>query len=161
MKILHITTHLKFGGAEKLIHDIIPIMQNYGHEVDLLLFDGQQTPFKTELEQKGIRVIDLHIINYYNPFNFIKLLPYFKSYDIIHTHTTPAQIAGALAKLFHSTKLCTTEHSTSNRRRGNKLFRHIDKFAYNRYDKVICISDAAKNNLTKWLKVSEKIADFV
>ena len=43
MKILHVITSLHTGGAEKLIIDIVPKLQDLGHTVDVLLFDGSDT----------------------------------------------------------------------------------------------------------------------
>ena len=41
----------------------------------------------------------------------------------------------------------TTEHITNNRRRGNKLFRIVDRWMYRRDSGIACISDQAKSNL--------------
>jgi len=47
-----------------------------------------------------------------------------------------------LAKIisFSKVKLVFTEHSTSNRRIQKKGFKHIDKFFYEKYYQIICIS---------------------
>ena len=45
MKILHIITSLRTGGAEKLLVDLLPAFKSMGHTVELLLFDGTITPF--------------------------------------------------------------------------------------------------------------------
>ena len=44
-------------------------------------------------------------------------------------------------------KLVTTEHSTNNRRRSLKGYGWIDRWMYRRYDKIVCISDIAKEKL--------------
>ena len=43
MKILHVITSLRTGGAERLVTDLLPRFRDDGHEVSLLLFDGSGT----------------------------------------------------------------------------------------------------------------------
>ena len=53
MRILHVITSLRTGGAEKLMVDLLPRLKQRGHEVDLLLFDGTDTPFRRAAEAVG------------------------------------------------------------------------------------------------------------
>lgn len=155
MRILHVITSLYTGGAEKLMVDLIPELKKEGHEVDLLLFDGTETPFRKQAEELGITVYDFGKGNsVYNPFNIPKLIPYLRNYDIIHTHNTSPQFFTAIAGLFGKSKLITTEHNTTNRRRKWISFKWIDKWMYSRYEKIICISDKAEQNLREFLNDS-------
>lgn len=156
MRILHIITSLRTGGAEKLMVDLLPRLRDLGNEVELLVFDGIQTPFYSELDSKGIKINQIGMnCNVYNPLNIIKLIPYLNKFDIIHTHNTAPQLFVAIASLFtkHG-RLFTTEHNTTNRRRDIKGFVYIDQWMYNRYNKIICISDQAEANLREYLKSS-------
>jgi hypothetical protein len=49
MKILEVITSLKTGGAENLVSELVPLMNDETHQVDVLLFDGEETPFKKKL----------------------------------------------------------------------------------------------------------------
>lgn len=148
MKILHIITSLRTGGAEKLMVDLLPRLKRNGHEVDLLLLDGTDTPFRQEAERAGIRIIDTGKGgSVYSPLKFLRMLPKLRGYDIVHTHNTASQLFAAVASLVFPFLLCTTEHNTSNRRRGNRWLSKIDRWMYNRYDRVICISAKAEENL--------------
>ena len=150
MKILQVITSLQTGGAEKLIVDVVPKYKHLGLDVDVLLFDGKDTPFKRQLENAGIKVFSLgYGGSVYNPLYILKLMPYFRKYDIVHTHNTAPQLFAALGSVLCSVVLCTTEHTTSNRRRDWKWYRPIDKWMYSRYKKVICISDSTEENLRK------------
>ena len=150
MKILQVITSLQTGGAEKLIVDVVPKYKHLGLDVDVLLFDGKDTPFKRQLENAGIKVFSLgYGGSVYNPLYILKLLPYLRKYDIVHTHNTAPQLFAALGSVVCSVVLCTTEHTTSNRRRDWKWYRPIDKWMYSRYKKVICISDSTEENLRK------------
>jgi len=175
MKILHVITSLHTGGAEKLMVDLLPRIKYKGYSlpvtgyslrddgyslpvtnsttvntVELCVFDGEKTPFYEQLSEKGIEIHGL-TRSAYSLMNVVKLIPLIRKYDVIHTHNTACQFAVALLSYFTNAKLVTTEHNTTNRRRGNRLWYLLDKWMYSRYDKVICISDKAKENLIEYL----------
>jgi glycosyltransferase involved in cell wall biosynthesis len=156
MKILHVITSLYTGGAEKLMIDLLPRLKEKGHEVDLLLFDGTDTPFRRQAEAAGIKVMHTRIGgSVYNPINLIKLIPYLRRYDIVHTHNTAPQLFAAIGKCFGRAKLVTTEHSSSNRRRKISWYAPIDKWMYNQYKRVICISQNAEKTLREYIGQSK------
>lgn len=152
MKILHVITSLRTGGAEKLMVDLLPRLKAAGYDVDLLLFDGTDTPFRRDVEAAGVRVFDLGVGgSVYSPLRLFKLIPFLRKYDVVHTHNTAPQLFAALGSVLCSVVLCTTEHTTSNRRRGWRWYAAIDRWMYSRYRKVICISQKAEENLRKYL----------
>lgn len=153
MKILQVITSLQTGGAEKLIVDIVPRLRQLGHEVDVCLFNGMDTPLKKQLEACGCRIYCLSYNElYYHPFKAIKLWRVMRHYDIVHTHNSAPQFFAAIAEVLCSVVLVTTEHSTSNRRRDWRCYpRWIDRWMYNQYKKVICISQQAEENLRKFV----------
>ncbi len=150
MKILHVITSLATGGAEHLMVDLLPRLRYLGDEVELLLFDGTHTPFYEQLASTGIPIHHLAIGgNVYNPLNILRMAKYMRRFDIVHTHNTACQLFAPISKLlsFSKTRLFTTEHSSNNRRRGNKLLSFLDRWMYNRYERIICISDKTQENL--------------
>lgn len=148
MKLLHVITSLHTGGAEKLMVDLLPRQQEAGCNVELCVFNGEETPFYSQLEKTGIRIIALsYTPSYYNPIHIYQLWKLMKNYDVIHTHNTAPQLFAAVASVFRHKPLVTTEHSTSNRRRGSKLLQFVDKWMYSHYKHVICISEGTKENL--------------
>lgn len=152
MKILHVITSLRTGGAEKLMVDLLPRLKDKGLDVDLLLFDGTDTPFRHDVEKAGIRVFDLGKGgSVYSPVRLFKLIPFLKKYDVVHTHNTAPQLFAAISKVLCSVVLCTTEHNTSNRRRGWRWYALVDRWMYNRYARVICISQKAEDNLRAYI----------
>lgn len=145
MRILHVITSLRTGGAEKLMVDLLPRMKEQGHEVDLCVFDGVRTPFYEEIEARGVKVIPLgHSV--YSLLHISKLISLMQGYDIVHSHNTACQYFVAIASFFSKCKIYTTEHNTSNRRR-NGWWRMLDRWMYGRYEKVVCISELTKKNL--------------
>ena len=152
MKILHVITSLRTGGAEHLLIDLLPQLRKLGNEVELLLFDGEETPFLKEMEKTGIKI---HILGNgsYDPKYVLKMVKFVKEFDIVHTHNTPCQFAAAVAKTlaFRGAKLVTTEHSSNNRRRGKWYFKLLDKWVYSKYSSIIVISDQPRENLENYI----------
>lgn len=145
MKILHVITSLRTGGAEKLMVDLLPRLKEGGNQVDLCVFDGVKTPFYEELERKEV-VIHALGNSVYSLLNIFKLISLIRNYDIVHAHNTACQYYVAMANYFVGCKLYTTEHNTTNRRRSVG-WRLMDKWLYSRYDKIVCISELTKKNL--------------
>lgn len=152
MKILHVITTLLTGGAEHLLVDLLPRLKEKGHQVELAVFNTDETPYYKELVASGIKV---HVFagsgNVYNPLHIFRLLILMRKFDIVHTHNTAPQLFAALCSVLCKVQLCTTEHNTSNRRRRWKWYACIDRWMYSRYKKVICISDQAETNIKEYL----------
>lgn len=155
MKLLHVINNLQGGGAEKMLSDLLPIQVNNKHDVYLLLLNNKNPKFTEALLNKNIKI---RILDEYKNF-FHKLLNIRKfvksnSFDVIHVHLFPSLYYIAFATLGLNTTLIYTEHSTSNRRRKYKIFKYIERIIYNRYDKIICISEQTKLNLENHLNNS-------
>ena len=151
MRILHVITSLQTGGAEHLLVDLLPHLRASGrNSVELLVFNGRQTPFMEVLQEKGIKIHKLSLGGFvYNPLNIFRMTRYIVQYDIIHTHNTACQLFAPWAKMFSFARkpLVTTEHSSNNRRRGKWWLRPLDRWMYNRYAAVVCIADKPRRNL--------------
>lgn len=159
MRILHVITSLLTGGAEKLMVDLLPRMKAKGHDVELCVFAGIRTSFMDELEKKGVKI---HCLNdswkIYNVSNIWKLRKLIHGdWDIIHTHNTAPQFYAAIANIGLGKILVTTEHNTTNRRRGNIILKQIDRWMYECYSCIIAISDQAKDNYTRYFANSTSV----
>ncbi len=154
MKILHVITSLRTGGAEKLMVDLLPKLRDFGNDVEILLFDGTRTPFWVQLESSGIRINFLRVGgSVYNLKNIFALRFYLKHFDILHTHNTACQFFVAIAKVFTRSKceIITTEHSTSNRRRGHYIYKLADIWMYRQYKRLICVSEISAQNIKDYV----------
>lgn len=152
MRILHVITSMRTGGAEKLLVDLLPRLKSKNIDADLCVLNGNNTPFYEEIKSKGIKVIDFGKRNsVYNLKNIWRLRKIIRDYDIVHTHNTSPQFFVAIANIGISKTLVTTEHSTFNRRRNWNLFKFLDRLMYNQYKKIICISDKTQSLLTNYL----------
>lgn len=155
MRILHVITSLFNGGAERLMVDLLPLLRDNGkNEVDLLLFNGVETNFKKELQQKGINIISLSLTNdVYHPRRLFRLRRIIPQYGIVHTHNTACQLYVAMASCLMRNKplLVTTEHNATNRRRSIPWLKPVDKWMYKRYVAIVCIADKTRSNLVEYI----------
>ena len=152
MKILHIITSLRIGGAERMISELLPRLCNRGHDVKLLLFDGTRSSLYDHIERESITIYTLGkgVVQMWNPLHVFRLRKFLhrKKFDIVHTHNTPCQLLTALVAGKNAPILITTEHNTFNRRRNWRWYAAIDRWMYSRYDYVICVGEKVKENLT-------------
>ena len=141
MKLLHVITSLQTGGAEMLVVNLMPRFKALGHEVGVVVFNGEHTALIERLEKEcpECKIYRLGT-SCYNPWHIIKLIGIMRKYDVVHTHNSSPQLFAAIANIFCRKRLITTEHNTNNRKRGNWLLSRIDKWMYPRYEKIICIS---------------------
>ena len=177
MKILHIITSLRTGGAERLVAELarrhaggrfLDFARNdkgdarndngpaNGDEVEVLLFDGTRTPLVEELEKGGIPVHSLGkgFSAMTNPLLLPALSRFLRKHkvDIVHTHNTSCQILTAMVPAL--TRV-TTEHGTINRRRNWRWFRPVDRWMYGRYERIACVGEETRRTLSAWLERPE------
>ena len=166
MKVLHIINNLGSGGAEKLLEDLIPLMNKMENvEADILLLTDEKNVFYDSLINKGVKVDVVKYRNMYNIRNIFEIKKHIVDgdYDIVHTHTFPTQYWVALSRMFienKKVKFITTEHSTHNRRREKFYFRYIDKLIYSQYDSIISITEKTRDNLIDWIDPKHKKIDM-
>lgn len=159
MKILHVITSLRMGGAEKLMVDLLPRLQQMGHEVAIYVFMGIHTPLVDQLQLSGVNVISgSEHDNVYSPKHIMALRRLMPKYDIVHTHNTSPQLFAAIAGIGQASILVTTEHNTTNRRRNHSLFRPVDNWMYHQYQRIICVSKPCLKNLQAYLPHDDKIS---
>jgi glycosyltransferase involved in cell wall biosynthesis len=162
MKILHYINNLSSGGAEKLLTDILPLMQKEGNEVSVLICNSKNnlSEYEKLFKENGIKLIDLKS-SLYNPLQVFKLsnLISRNRYDIVHGHLFPSQYWLSLSSMFvqeHSVFI-KTEHSNSNRRQKYYGLKFLESFIYKKYKVIIAISNSVKVNLDNWLSGNHEI----
>ncbi|MEO7362206.1 MAG: glycosyltransferase [Gemmatimonadaceae bacterium] len=144
MKVLQVINSLSTGGAERLLLDTIPLFNERGTQMDLLLLDGTPHPFLDAL--RALRCCKVHVVGtsarLRNPMFAFRIAPFLKQYDVVHVHLFPALYLVAMARVVSRSraKLIFTEHSTSNRRMRQAWLGALQTVMYNRYDRVVCIT---------------------
>ncbi len=157
--ILHAINSLGVGGAEVYVVGLVCQMKRRGEDVEVLVLDDRRSHLADRLEREGIRIRRAPRMGLLCPIHFFVFLHLLLSgrYGVVHTHLTYAQLWAAAASLFNfrGVRLCTSEHSTTNRRRGKKVLRLVDRFIFGRHKDVFCISEETRRSLIKWLKVTD------
>jgi glycosyltransferase involved in cell wall biosynthesis len=162
MKILHIIINLAPGGAQKLVEEIVPIMDKAeGVEAEVLLLSEDYKVFDKQLVENNINIKVSPFKKLRSPLQAFYISKIIKNgeYDVVHTHLFPTNYWTALSSMFlfkNKAKIITTEHNTHNKRRDKKIVKYLDKIIYSRFDKVISISEETQKNLVSWIQPAEK-----
>jgi glycosyltransferase involved in cell wall biosynthesis len=140
------------GGAQSLLIELTAAQKHLGHEVNVVqLVEAQDDTVTQKIRKLGVSVDSLKCRgSLYNPLLILSIIPLLRRYDVVHVHLFPALYWAGFAKLlaFSNTPLVYTEHSTFNKRRGNRLLHAVDAFVYRRlYRRVVACSDKAKEIL--------------
>ena len=138
-----------------MVTELSKRMVRSGEAVEVLLFDGTRTPMCEELESAEVMVHALARgeAAMHNPLLTFKLRRFLRKnkFDIVHTHNTPCQFFTALTAQ-RNLRVITTEHGTMNRRRNHPVLRPFDRWMYSRYQKIVCVSEETRNELSRWLQ---------
>lgn len=157
MKVLYLINNLDGGGAEKLVSELVSLLNKKIH-IDIVLLNNENGKYFKKLKSQGINISVLSLHKYSTKIIF-KLIRHIKNnnYDVIHVHLFPSLYYGAILSFFSKNRFIFTEHSTSNKRRKLLIFRILDTIIYNRYETITCISDATKVNLSNFLLSTKKL----
>ena len=154
-KTLHVITSLRTGGAERLMVDLLPRLQERGLQVELAVLDGTATDFYSALEAQGIPIhaLGMGVRAMHSPCCIPALRRLMRQFDIVHTHNTPSQYFVAIASMGMklAPKLVTTEHNTTNTRRNIPWLRCVDSWMYSRYAEIIGVSQSTTQGLLDYL----------
>lgn len=152
MRVLHVISSLEIGGAQRLLSDLLPIQKQQGIDVSLLVLKSEDNAFSKKVADAGVPIISLNVKSFRNPFLAFKVRKVIRQYDVVHAHLVHALYICSLAARGLKTKMVYTEHSTSNNRRGKSYLRPIEKYIYERYSKLIGISQQTQDALQEWLQ---------
>jgi len=162
MKVLNLINSIDVGGAESLLVNFVSELRKDKY-LDLEICTLYRSTFLNEkIEKTDVPYWELNLKFKYDLMGVLKLVKLIRKrkYDIVHVHLFPSAMFSAIASFFvpKNVKFVFTEHSVYNRRRSSKIFKLLDIFIYNRYSKIICVSNQVRLNLIKWLpKLEEKI----
>lgn len=154
MKVLQIINSLNIGGAEKLVSDLVYLLNEKAIDTDALILIESKTFLYDRIKEYKVQFLTSG--SPYNPFLIFKIIPILKKYDVIHIHLFPSLYWVVLAKMFSGskTKLIYTEHNTNNNRRNSRMGKMMDNFIYSFLDKMITISPEVDRLLK--VHISEK-----
>ncbi len=154
MKVLFICDTLASGGAQKLLTDLLEVV-NKKIECTVLSLSDKEDKYSKNINAWGIKVISIsHEINTIGILKHIKEIILAGNYDLIHANLVHSIYYTAIVNIICKKKmppLVLTEHSTDDKRRHWAIFKPIEKIVYSQYKEVISISNQTQNNLISWL----------
>lgn len=152
MKIVHLISSLKTGGAERLLVDLCKINDySMNSMVVVIINNVVDDVMLSDLKSTGAKVIELKRKPGGQKLKYIYLIRnYIKGLkpEILHMHGDIEVFFGSLASLWMGNKTVCTLHSISLWRMSlkGKLIKYI---ATRLIDKFIAISDAVRNDFMK------------
>jgi glycosyltransferase involved in cell wall biosynthesis len=159
MRILQVIDSLNRGGAEVMLTAMAPLFRKRGLTCDVIALLQRPSPLEHSLLDQDIHLRFTGVKQLYSPQQIVELTKFLRGYDIVHVHLFPAQLWTVLAalRLASHPPLVTTEHNTWNARRL-WLWKPMDRWMYQYYKRIACISDATAESLGRWCPaIREKI----
>ncbi len=160
LRILHITSSLKIGGAESLLFDIVRSLDKNEFENFVIYFHNG--PNVKKIEDLGVPIFQVKgLICKYDPIFFWKLFCLIKKIkpNCIHSLLWSANFfSSIIAKLLNIPIFCVL-HSGYNlgSNRDNKLRSFLDKITFFCVNKIICVSQNVYDiTVTKYPMISGK-----
>lgn len=158
MRILFVIDSLSGGGAEKLMSDMLPLIQK-NNICELLLLTKRNDKYSEGLLERGIKVSVIPHSKHLDRIKYIRDYAIKNHFDVVHANLFPVTYYCAAAKKLSGSSfpaLCMTEHNTDNRRRHIPWMRPLEKMIYSAYDGVISISQQTQEALLEWIEPKKK-----
>ena len=149
--IINIISSIKGGGAEKLVSEIQSIYLKKNILFHNIYFSGNHN--NVDVNNTILGTNPRSPLNIFRLRKVIKkLLSSNKKGLIVHAHLTWPFFYSVLAIIgLKKISLFFTEHNTYNRRRKIPFFWIFERFFYNKYKKIVCISKGTQKSLSKWV----------
>jgi len=144
VRIFQVIPEYVRGGGELMARNLHAGALAQGHDSTLVVLSPKQVPTnETTVSLDGMGPRDLTTVL------ALHRMLVGCARAIVHTHMYSAQLVGAMLPR-GSARMVTTEHSTYNRRRDWPGFRWIDRKMYQRYHRIVAISEPVAEALRDW-----------
>lgn len=149
MKVLHVINYLSDGGgAEKLMEDLLPAIQQKGVDVSVAVLVDIDSKNSQHVREAGIDIIPIGKGDkLYSLKKMIQLVNVMRRFDVVHSHLTQSFLMCAFDRLFCKSKIVHTIHSTESRMRHLFPLKYLEKWAIKQYDIIVTCSKEAENSL--------------
>jgi glycosyltransferase involved in cell wall biosynthesis len=148
LSIAQFASSLGFGGQERVIVDLAKAFHREGHKslVCTTAFAGELV---SELELSNIPFCCFELKKSYSPFNVISVVHYLKKdkVNVVITHGNYRFIPRIASIISKIPVIIHVEHNVSNYKKFYHIF--INKILSMFTDKIVCISEVAKQSLLK------------
>jgi len=151
MRVVQVITSPDGGGAERLVRELTQRLPEHGIESSAIYFCN---PRGVELSPRevslGLRA-PRSLLAVPRLRRCLRELTGNGERVVLHSHLTWPLYYAALAGRGRNVAHVYTEHSTHNKRRERPWLRPLERWAYRRFERVVCISDGTKVALGDWL----------
>lgn len=152
MKVLHVSGARSWGGNEQQLADLIPELNKL--QIENLIFGIKDSPLHNHFKDTHFTFITGKGKKISGRANFLYLKNVVKEYQpsIIHLHTSDSVTLFVIADLLHNLKIPAV---FSKKGMGSSsTFLSVYKYNYKNIKKIICVSEAVKENMKGILKSS-------
>src|SRR5438874_683064 len=99
MRVLQVINSLILAGAERLVFDLIPRLEQRGIRSSLSILQHLDSPLENELRQRGVPFLSASPRGIYSLGHVRHLAEHAAAHDLVHVHLFPAQLFMAMASL--------------------------------------------------------------
>ncbi len=146
LKVIHVITGLTYGGAQKMLLDLVNVSPDWVELEFLTLYPGD---LADEFRNAGVSVQQLDLRGVKSLLSIPKWVKYFRQTkpDIVHTHLGKADFCGRIAaKIAGVPIIVTTSHNTEIWKE-NAFLNWIDNQSLRMADGILSISRGVKKYL--------------
>ena len=157
IKVLQLITELDVGGAERALLSLVKKLSSGKYDVMVAYLKGEGR-LAGDFRNAGIKVFDLKMKNRMALPAVIRLYRLLKreKVRVLHTHLIQADICGFLAgKMAGVPVIISTKHNPDEFRKRRSIPVWLDGIFANRSDRIIAVSNAVRDFLIKWERISE------
>lgn len=144
MHITQVINNLGTGGAENLVVNLAHELSLSGHVSRIVLLSEAGGIPMQKAQELGLDVVGIGE-SLRDPRAMRALAKLSRDTDVMHVHLFPSLYFAAFGKM--KAPKIYTEHSSTNRRRGKRLYYPVERRAYGSYDRLIAVSTGTQKSL--------------
>lgn len=155
-KLLHITSSLQMGGAERTLYNLIKYLRTNFEQTVVYFHDG---PFVEKIEQCDVRTIQIKgYFGLYDPIFFWRLLKVINqcSPDIIHSLLWAANISSRIGAFLLKKPLINVYHNNVDQ--NGYVRSMLDAWTAMLCDQPVAVSDQVAHSIAPYWRAAKKIA---
>lgn len=150
IRLVHLTTSLKIGGAETMLVDLVDRLREHQFEQQVICFyDG---PNGERIRQLGVPVYQVKgLFCLYDPIFFVRLFLILRKLkpDCLHTLLWAANFAGRIIAHILGIPVVCALHNNSDQ--NGKLRICLDRLTISSSDRFIAVSEQVKNSFLNYI----------
>lgn len=162
IKILHLRSSGGFYGAEAVILMIVRELDQMGCKSYVLCINNLKNPHAELVDKAHKNGIEASFVDSIGALDLECIKEIRKKlkegeFDVLHCHDYKASIYGFLASWCMSPKRVVTNHGWINVNWKLSLYQFLEGFLYNKFNRVIAVSEKSKKDIRRYIVHKSKI----